>query len=185
MKIKNKHKFPKKIIVICIVAISLFACAPIYVYNFKGNLFGWKSSQDSIDNSSPIDYNPATEEQKQAGNRAKSGSNDTPLAPTIIPGSNKKGVQVTITAANQNESTLQIRSLIGAVESTGKCTLTLTSTGQSTVIKTSTTQALASTSTCQGFDVPISELSVGAWRILIEFSSDTLTGSVTKDIVIK
>jgi len=158
------------------------------VYVFNGNLFGWKSPTNSPSGNGSVNYGPATSEQQKSGSQIKSGStnsSDTPPAPTPITGSTKKNVQVTVTAANQNGSTLQIRVLISAVENTGTCTLTLTRAGQPTVIKTADTQALASTSTCKGFDVPTSELSTGAWQALITYDSSTLTGSATKTITLQ
>lgn len=190
-KIKNtelKSKKVKIIIATIVTILLLLVIAIIYIYQFHGNVFGWKASQDtSNDNSTNIiDYGPATDEQIQAGNDMKSGSSsDTPSSPTPITGSDKKNVQLTITAASQNNPFLQIRVLIGAVESTGTCTLTLVNTDNPTITKTASTQALASTSTCKGFDVPISELSIGKWNITINYSSDALIGSVTQDIVIK
>lgn len=181
---KNKHKFPKKIIATSLVVL-LIASVLICVYIFKDNLLGWKTSQNLTQGDNTINYGPATQEQQKAGNQTKSGSSDVPPTPTNIPGSDKKNVQITITSASQNGSSLHIGTLIGAIEDTGTCTLTLTSTGQPTIIKTSTTQALASSSTCQGFDIPISDLPIGTWHILIEFSSSTLTGSATIDKVIK
>jgi hypothetical protein len=186
----NKRRFPKKIIIIIGVILLLLAGALVYVYAFNGNLFGWKSAQN---NSGTVNYGPATTDQKQNGATIKSNSasssstngSDQPSAPAPIPGSAQKSVSVTITAANQNGSTLQIRALIGAVENTGTCTLMLSQTGQQTVTKTAGTQALSSTSTCQGFDVPTSELSTGVWHITITYNSPTLTGATTKDVTIQ
>jgi len=184
----NKKRFPKKLIITAGVVILLIAGALTYVYAFNGNLFGWTAPRTTTTGNTSIDYGPPTSEQKKSGTQTKSGStnsSDTPPAPTPITGSTKKTVQVTITAANQNGSTLQIRTLIGAVEDTGTCALTLTRTGQTTVTKTAGTQALASTSTCKGFDVPTSELSTGAWQVLITYDSSTLTGSATKVITLQ
>lgn len=187
MKTLRKKRLPKKIIVVSAVALLLAAGILTYIYTFNGNLFGWKASQNTIRKTNSVDYGPATPEQKAAGRKAKSGSSETPPAPTPIPGSDKKNVQVTITNPNpiQNGSVVQIRTQIGAVEDTGVCTLTLTSPGRATVKKTASTQPLASTSTCQGFDIPVSELSAGTWHALVEYSSSTLTGSAATDIVIK
>jgi len=188
MKIKNKKTNLDKIIIICIIFILLISTLTVsYIYIFKGNLFGWKASksQNTTNNQNSIDYNEATSEQKKAGNAVKSGLTDSPPEPTSIPGSDKKNVQMIITAANQNGSILQIRALISAVENTGICTLTLTSAGKPTVTKTANSQALSSTSTCQGFDIPVSELSAGTWHAIIEYNSTALTGSATQDIVVK
>ena len=183
----RKSTTAKKIIIIGGVVLVLVAIPLTYIYAFNGNLFGWQASKTVINNHSQdtIDYNPATPEQQKAGDQTKSGSNDTLITPSASTGSDKKDVQVTITAADQNGSTLQIRTLVNAVENTGTCTLTITSTGRPTVTETANIQSLANTSTCQGFDIPISELSVGTWNILVGFSSDTLTGSATMNKVIR
>lgn len=186
----GRNKFPKKLIITISLAILLVGAALTYIYAFNGNLFGWKTAQNTP---TTTNYGPATSDQQKNGTTIKTNSSaspgasgsDQPSAPTPIPGSAQKGVAVTITAANQNGSTLQIRALIGAVENTGTCTLTLSQTGQQTVTKTSGTQALSSTSTCQGFDIPTSELSTGVWHITITYNSPTLTGATTKDVTVK
>ncbi|MEO5949060.1 MAG: hypothetical protein ABIP74_01530 [Candidatus Saccharimonas sp.] len=187
MKLSAKKPFPKKTLIASSAAVLLLvAVALIYAYVFHGNLFGRQSTESTPTTStSKIDYGPATPEQQQAGTTVKTGSSDTPAAPTSTPGSTLKDVQVTITAANQNGSVLQIRVLIGAVENTGTCTLVLSREGQPSVTKTAGTQALSSSSTCQGFDVPTSELSAGTWGVLITYTSSTLTGSATKNIAIQ
>ncbi len=184
MKYSAKKLFPRKLIIATSLSLVLIIGALTYVYAFHGNLFGWTTNKASS-NDGAINYEPATPEQQQAGTTVKTGSSDTPAAPTTSPGSTLKNVQVTITAANQNGSTLQIRALIGAVENTGTCTLVLSRSGQSSVIKTAGIQALSSTSTCQGFDIQTSELSPGTWGALITYSSSTLTGSATKSITIQ
>jgi flagellar basal body-associated protein FliL len=178
MKIQRnkKSKMTKMLIIVGCSVLVLLVAAFTYVYAFNGNILGWKA----------VNNKPATTEQQQAGAKTKSSSNsDTTPAPTTIPGSDKKNVQVAITAANQNGPTLQIRTLISTVDNTGTCTVALTSSGKATVTKTAGVQALASTSTCQGFDIPVSELSNGTWSILVQYSSTSLTGSVTQDVVIK
>lgn len=186
----NKRRFPKKAIIAIGSVLLLILIALAYVYAFNGSLFGWKSAQNSP---STVNYGPATTDQKQNGTTIKSNSasssstsgSDQPAAPTPIPGSTQKSVAVTITSANQNGSTLQIRALIAAVEDSGTCTLTLSQSGQQTVTKTAATQALASSSTCQGFDIPTSDLTTGVWHATITYNSSALTGAATKDITIQ
>lgn len=193
MKIKSLKRSTnhKKLLIIVCVILLLIAIPLTYVYAFNGNLFGWKKptiqNTNKVKNS--INYGPATSEQQKAGTTIKSGSADTPPKPTPIPGSTQKNVQVIITSANQDKSgsPLLVSTQIGAVVDSGTCTLSLTKAGETTVTKTAGVQALASTSTCQGFNVPASasDLSVGTWHILIEYSNSALTGSATKDVVIK
>lgn len=182
MKINKSKKLSIKKRVVIIAAAVVLAAVIVFVLVFyynNGHSIKTKNDQPAIN------YNPSTSAQQKAGSQTKSGSDDSSSSPQSVPGSTKKIAEVTITAANQNGSTLQIRSLIGAVENTGVCTLSLTSPGKTSVTKTAGSQALASTSTCQGFDVPVSELTTGAWHIVINYNSTELTGSATQDIVIK
>ncbi len=187
MKVSHhKQKNTKKYIIIGIVAIILISSPFIYVYAFNGNLFGWKSNQKTnnpTQDVNNINYNPATKDQQDAGSQTKTGSSDTPTAPTVVPGSDKKEVQLIITSTNQTSTILQIRTQINTTDTTGTCTLTIT--GQKTIVKTAGVQAFASVSTCQGFDIPLSELSAGSWHASIDYSSATLHGSIAKDIVVK
>jgi hypothetical protein len=181
-------KFPKKLLVLGAIILLIVASSFIYVYAFHGNLFGWQSAKNSP---STINYGPATSDQQKNGSTIKSNGtsgtsgSDQPSAPTTVPGSSQKSVSVTITAANQNGQTLQVRVLIGVVENTGTCTLTLTQVGQTTVTKTAAAQPLASTSTCKGFDVPISELSTGIWHVNVTYNSTAFTGAATRDVTIQ
>jgi len=189
MKIKKTKRSinHKKLSLIAGAILLLIAIPLTYVYAFNGSLFGWKKptiENTNVDNDS-INYGPATPEQQQAGDSVKSGSTtDTPPKPTPIPGSSKKSVEVSITSLNSNSPNgpLQIRAQIGAVDDTGVCTLTLTSPGRSMVTKTASTQSLASISTCNGFDVPLSELSAGIWKAQIQYSSNALSGTASQDV---
>lgn len=133
-------------------------------------------------------------QQKAAGDQAKSNAvdasngkaeaNDTPEAPQPIEGSNKSNVGVSMTASAQNGSMYQMRFQIDAPTSDGVCTLTLTK-DSSTVTKTANVQALAKISTCQGFNVPVDELSPGQWNVNLTYESDQLTGSTATTITIQ
>lgn len=186
MKITNKKRLSKKAILIIIVIFLLLLTLGFISYTYTNNIFHpEKSSVNQPAKSNVINYGPATNDQKNAGTQVKTGTNEAPSSPTSIPNSDKKYVETQITAVNQNSSILQIRTLIGIIDSTGTCTLTMTSEGQSTITKTANTQPLASTSTCQGFDIPMSELSVGTWHIVIDYTSDKLIGTASQDKVLK
>lgn len=191
MNIKDtKQKYhTRKILIIAaalILAVGLiFATLEfLHVNNFTRQ----NSNTNTTDNGSQtinINNDPATKEQVEAGSNTKNGSSsDTPSQPATIEGETKKVAQVTISAANQNDPYLQIRTIIGAVEASGTCSLSLISSSK-TVTKTAPVQPLATTSTCQGFDVPLTELAKGNWQIKIVYSSNSLTGTATQDIVIK
>jgi hypothetical protein len=62
--------------------------------------------------------------------------------------------------------------------------LTLSKNGQ-TVTKTAAVQALASESTCQGFDIPTSELSPGTWSLTLHFENSQYQGDAQRNITIQ
>ena len=191
--ITPKKSTKKYYLIAAAVIVLLVAGAFTYVYAFNGSIFGWK--KPPVKDAS-INYNPPTEEQKQAGENTKDASlnpseeqkpnntNETPTPPsTPTPGS-KSTVTLTITAANQNPPSLQIRTEIGALTSEGTCTLTLTK-GAKAVTRTAGIQALPRISTCQGFDIPLSELSSGQWNVAVHFENSALTADTTKQITIQ
>lgn len=196
MKIPTPKVSKKKIVLIIIVIILLVAGSlGAYLYAFKGKLFGWSPLADNKSKGSSINYDKPTKEQKQTGDDTKKqtvtkeeakpntgGSDQTP-APNPQP-SGKSKVNMMISAANQNGALLQVRSLISTVTNSGTCTITLTKAGQ-TVAKTAGVQALASDSTCQGFDIPTSELSPGTWQVALHFENNELQGDTSRAVSVQ
>ena len=180
MKINTSPK--RKILIISLCALVVIAAAVI------GGLYLKNQNDKAHEKTS------TTEQQKAAGEQTKSNAidasngkaeaNDTPPAPEPIKGTTKSNVGVTMTASTQNGSTYQMRFQIDTPTADGTCTLTLTK-GSSTVTKTAGVQALAKISTCQGFDVPVSELSSGQWNVNMSYESSTLTGSTTSTITVQ
>ncbi len=194
MKHIVKKRFPKKIIAVVSIVLLVSLASIVFVYGFNGNLFGWQSNKGS--SSSTDDYKPATPEQQKSGvdikkdsvnnqqdpSKPSTGSNDIPSNPQSQ-ASGKSTVALDITSHSQTSSTYQIRTLIGATTNEGTCTLTLTK-NTSNVTKTAPVSALAKTTTCQGFDIPMTELTAGTWQLNIIFSNSTLTGTATETIII-
>lgn len=186
MKIdRTKKTFSKKVLIIILVLAILVGGS---VYAFRGNLFPKNTpSKSKTPSNSSVNYSPATTNQKAAGSSIKSqsatdGANTNPNpSPT---GQNKSTVTVSIPSANQVGSYYHITSQINTVTANGTCTLTLSKAGQTTVTATASVQAQATVSTCEGFSVPLSQLSTGTWQVNLIFSSDTLTGSTTTSIVV-
>ena len=192
----NKNRFSKKRLLVSlgIIVIALAAFLFWYVVIFNGSILGWSLHSKEVSSHGP-DYNKPSSQQTANGAQIKANSlndssktgssgSDTPPAP--VPSSGGKSVaQMSITATNQTSSDYQIRTLISALSSGGSCTLTMTKPGATTVTQTSGVQDLSNTSTCQGFDVPLSELSSGTWNVTVNFSSSTLTGSAAKAVIIQ
>ena len=79
---------------------------------------------------------------------------------------------------NTQSKKLTIRVTINQfLRTTGKCTLTLTN-GSKTLTYTAPTIDNPSSATCQGFDVPLEQLSAGKWSIKIKVEADNKTGII-------
>lgn len=188
MQIKNSRYSKRKLLIFGLALLALLLISGTYGY------FRWSKISTPLDPSSDynkVDYNPPTDDQKQAGQDIKSNSVNSsgkPPAPgtdgDTQPHLGGNTIQVTITAANQDDGVFRVRTLIEPMVGSGACTLTLTK-GSTVVTKTSDIQALANSSTCKGFDIPTSELSAGAWHIQLTVSSGGKTDTASKDITIQ
>ena len=186
MKNIPRRKSKKTLYIAAAVAAILIIAA--------GTWFALKKFGADEQSSGAINYDAPTTEQTDAGNKTKENSvntdkpgtsgSDTPPVPTPIDGSSKSTVEVSMTASNQNGSAYQMRYLISALADSGTCTLTLTRNGQ-TVTKTAGVQPQSSTSTCRGFDVPVSELAPGQWQAVMTFDNDSLHGTTTSTITVQ
>lgn len=82
-----------------------------------------------------------------------------------------------------NYDNYNIRLTINQYLTSGSCELALTSADGQVITKTAPVVASASTSTCQGFDIPLSELSSSnSWQISINISAEYKKGTITGDI---
>lgn len=161
------------------VAALLVASLSYYVFAMNGSLFGWQlrpeTSQDgSGDNN--VNMEPATDEQKQAGQDTKQQTVEEAEKPEREPTT----LSVSITSATQSGATLRVRTMIQQVVS-GTCTLTL-KMGSETVTKTAETFPNASATTCKGFDVPVAELSAGIWDATVSVTAGKATGAATTTV---
>lgn len=129
---------------------------------------------------------------KPTGSSGSSGSSSqpaqsptSPTLPTTTPTSpsSPQYVAMSITALEQTSSELQIRTQINTITSDGSCNLLLTN-GTQNVTQTAGVQALATVSTCKGFNVPLSSLSTGNWTAKVSFSNTTLSGSTAQQVTI-
>lgn len=180
----------KKIILISLAVATILALSAVtYVYAFNGSIFGWNNKARTVND---VDYGNATDEQTKAGSEIKENSqsddpnkvgSDKPLEPESS-SSGKSTVPIVISAANQNGSVAQIRTLISATVGDGSCTLTLTQ-GAKSVTKSAEIQSLPSSATCKGFDVPVSELSAGKWQITVTYENSTIKSSANSSIAIQ
>lgn len=118
----------------------------------------------------PDQVTSGTSTKEQAANAAQNTPSITQPTTTSIP--------VTITHVEPG-STVQIGTLIGSITSTATCTLQMTGPGGKTYSANSGTQALSTSSTCEGFSVPMTSLSSGSWSVTITVKDGTSSGSAS------
>ncbi len=162
------------------IVVAGILAAAVYVFALNGSIFGWPHRDKAPVSTQNINYEPPTTEQLNAGQEAKKNT----VEQSETNPQNKDTLGVSITAANQNNPTFQIRILIDSVVGSGSCQLIMTK-GSVNVTRSAGTQALASTSTCQGFDIPVSELSPGTWNVKITVTTQSKTGTAERSVEVR
>ena len=89
-----------------------------------------------------------------------------------------------LTRADVSGDTVIIRVNIDQYLSGGSCSLSMTSSTKNYTDAVNITDA-ASTSTCQGFDIPTSKLGKGTWDIFIKITSGDKEGTISGKVVIE
>lgn len=189
MKIsKNKNNTKLKILLIIVAATLIFlggyaAAIKLNIVNnpfLKSNdpMYG-KATKDQIEAGKDIEA--ITDKNSNSGKNPNDVGADHPNKPTDQSGSSKATVSVLLSSANQNDGILQVRIMIGALISEGTCSLTLSRNG-AIVTRSAGVQALSNSSTCKGFDIPVTELSSGSWTAEIKFENSNLLGTTTSQV---
>lgn len=177
-----KNKKTKKAIVLPIIALIVTGAA-ILVLLF---IFQKKDTPQT----DGVNLNPPTKEEQQDAQNTKlqtvdqdqedksSGSANGSTANTSA------DLPVSISATNKTDSLLQIRVVIDTLVSSGTCTIVLKN--NTSVQRMVDTTPLASTSTCKGFDIPLSDLSAGQWTytVTVKDSQESRTGTATGTVSI-
>ena len=115
----------------------------------------------------------AEKEDNDNGKTIKQNEGEDPNSSTSITGS--------LTSTNKSGDKLILRANIDQYLSSGTCSLKLENSGN-VVEKTADIFPTASTSSCNGFDIPLSELSSGTWSIIISLSSGDKVGEIKGEI---
>lgn len=132
----------------------------------------------SNNNSDGINYNPATDEQKNAAGGA---TKDTPRHDesnnkTSL-NQDKKSVDVIITTWIQEDGKMKVNGYAeGIVETDGTCTLKLEKDGE-IVTSSRPAHVNAQNTTCGESDIAVSELSPGTWQATLSYSSNDYAGT--------
>lgn len=179
-----KKKISKKLLAIIIsIPIVLVAGWLYFAYHYQIWPFHSADNPQTAPISRKIDYSqPSTDQTKNGAdikNKVADGSkNDGAMPPPSTTQQNTLGVTITTVQPGQ---TVYIRAIIDSTMSSGTCTLSMTGPNVKTYSATAPVQPMASSSTCQGFNIPMTSLTSGSWKITITVTDGTSTGSATTD----
>lgn len=189
MHIENRKKSNKpRVVVIATIAIVTLVLGVMFVT--KTGLFMPIASNNNDNSSLSKDEKTAantikdraTEDAKK--NTEGTGSDPLPQ-PTQPEGPSKPVVGLDITSVNQDSTTLRIRTIVQSVSSSGNCTISMKGPSGKSYTEKVEAQPLPSSSTCKGFDIPISSLSKGDWTVTINYEDAGVTGSATKEVSVQ
>ena len=178
-----KKKMSKKVIIITLVVVTLAVASAGAYFLFSPN-----DEKDTIKDSQSKETNSSTsttEDQDTTSTNATEHEAEKDITPSYE-GENTNTSQTltgVINYAGVANDILMIRTTINQALSSGTCRLAL-SNGSATVTRDSNIALNPSSSTCEGFDVPISELGSGNWTITITVTSDNRSGELKGNVTI-
>lgn len=198
MKINTTAKSKKKLVTIALVATFIVACGAYVAIAATNDLWPFANSDKSqTDNQEEADTESVVTDgdiDSVHGNNNSSGQGNEEDSPENhippkydTPANTPEPASLTgvISHASVRNDNLVIRTTINQFLSSGDCSLTLTRSSDSkTVTKRTSIAAGPSTSSCDGFDIPTTELGSGNWDIVINLKSGDRQGRLTQSISI-
>lgn len=191
MKKKHKKKHSNLFLkILFVIAILVVAAVLIVKYVDFDKIFNQTSTPEPTQTQTQKDPTPTptpTPEPTPAPQPepepapAPEPENKTPQ----YDGSNPNGdnsITGAITYANVSNGVLMIRINIDQYLSGGECNLILNQNGAAQYGATARIIDAASTSTCEGFNVPLNELDAGKYEIIININSERKTGTIVGEV---
>jgi len=178
----TKQKTRKKLLLTTLIVVIILALA-YGVFAAQAKIWPFPSANT-------VNLSPATNNEKSTGDQIKSDSvNDDNQPPKETPSNDANpsttSTSVLLSSTTQDSTTYHIRVLIDSVLNSGTCTLSMTKSGEQTYSSTADVQAGPSSSTCKGFDIPLTSLAVGNWTTTVTVTSGNTTGMVSQEISVK
>lgn len=188
MKIQTK-KSSKKNLAIIIVAVVVLIIGGLATYAFIAKIgpFAEQTQNNNTSTPSSNDGIPTEEEKNPTNSPDKTPPQyEEPAKNEEQPKNNEQSdLAGIINYKAVSRGSLSIRVTIDERLESGTCTLTLThATSGKKVTKSAAVVTNPSSSTCEGFDVPVSELGSGKWNITVAVKSNNLTGKIEDTVTI-
>lgn len=179
-------------------AVALLLLGGYGVLAYSSGFWPFQNLTSNTDNS--ISYEPASDEEIEAGEETSEQKDPSKLDPATTPhanpeaedkGNNEPGPRtgtagtVSITVSTQEGQTLRIRTLIVSPDPSGACRLTLTRGNEIAYSERVATQRVANNATCQGFDVDTTDLAKGPYQASVTYANASGSTDVRESITIK
>lgn len=184
MRVQKKSS--KKALIITILSVLLIAGVGVGTYALLSQSDKAEDSSSTNNDSRSRTNNSETEPNNgtSANNPDTTSHESEKDIPPSYEGENVDNSQTLTGVINYKsvvDGNVVIRTTINQMLGSGTCSLTL-SNGQRTVTRSSGIVQNPSSSTCEGFSVPTSELGSGSWDINIQVASDNRTGTLSDSI---
>ena len=178
MRINSPKSSPTKTIIALVCILCALVAGWLY-YSHHFQKWPFLPSPPIVQpiKTASVDYKTPTSDQSTGGTSIKQQAADNQAA---SPTQSNTSIPVTITSV-QPGPVVYIRANIGIVSSTGTCDLSMTGPGGKTYKATAGIQAMASSSTCKGFNIPMSDLASGSWKITVSVTDGSATGQATSE----
>lgn len=183
MRMKQKSRRNKKIFIV--LSIAVIALLTLFFLEKRQiiNLFGEDNSNTSTDG---INYDPPTDEEKQAGDQQKFENSKPEGTETPSSDGDKKSVNVIITDAGQYEDIIEVRAFMPSHYEDGTCTITLRKDSH-LITKETPAYKDVSTTICTNPLIKRSDLPTsGTWQVTVSYESEGGIGtSAPQDLEVK
>lgn len=180
MNIKNKQNKSSKKVIITLVLLLLVIGTSVGAYIIL-NQNDSNSAQEDKKNGTEKDKNSNSNKNKNDEYNSNNNPVEHESEKEITPGYEGENPNLndsltgSINYTGVAGNNLIIRTTINQTISSGSCEISLTN-GSTTVTRTSGIIPNPSSSSCEGFDIPTSELGSGNWEITIKITSNDKSG---------
>ena len=181
MKIAQKRSKKIPIVIATLLLIGSLAGGIAWYSHTRKQADG--NSSKSSENSKNASSDERKQQESATDTKEQTVNEDVNKPDSSENSAQDDSLNVSLTASGKDASVYRLRYLIEQTLANGTCTLTLTK-GSQTLSRSAPTQSLPSSSTCQGFDIDMNELSAGTWQAELTVESDNRRGKSTNTITI-
>lgn len=191
--IKTKRRYSARTVIVWFLIILFLSLAIFIIYLFLQQSANTKQSRQNIENSNQQTIQPdptstsenrssRTEDQIDLEN-GKTSQTPQQYEEADVQSTNELNGFITYSGKNGDKLTIRV-TINQLLKETGTCILSLASTSGKTVSRTVNTVDNPSSATCQGFDIPLSEVPVGEYQINIEVKTTRQKGNIKGNVTI-